>query len=249
MKRNGSLVVNTYSKLRSRSIESRKSNDYVISILKDPSKSNLKHNKSVHFDDRLDILSEESNETKASYQQQYKDIEKTPHFCSVLCKDKEKHSSIDNKFHFKMNNFEQKIKQKEFDTNKETKAKKNRFTKGISTKVKLNSSESSSSPKFAPKIINFQFRDQGFYEKLNKFIIHKELVSPKRKKNEINNEEHQKRMHYDTNNPTRFNSNEKLKNDQQNHLAKPEISSNKQSVRNSIQLNVRYPRPNSSYFS
>ncbi len=56
----------------------------------------------------------------------------------------------------------------------------NRLEKVFLTKRSSKKRNSSISPKFEPKMINFDFRDQRFYEKLNKFIINKNSVSPER---------------------------------------------------------------------
>ncbi|OMJ79424.1 hypothetical protein SteCoe_20579 [Stentor coeruleus] len=179
-------------KSRSKSIDSKSHNNSVCSILKDPSRSKLKHNRSVRFLEPSDFSSEESLESKSVCQQQSKiKILKTPvnAFSQENSpKEPKLHKPISDSSKLIIKNHKAQVLQYNKPDNK-IKAQlhkvvvKNKGSKGY---------HFSASPKFEPKIINYEFRDKNFYEKLNKFVyckapgISKKQVSKCAEDNKLN---------------------------------------------------------------
>lgn len=143
-----------------------------VSILKDPSKSKLKHNRSVRFLEPEDFSSEESLENKSVCQQQTKEIPKPLN--KFFIRD---YLNFFNRETF--NSQQNPRSKKQVEEKKIVKNPKKMSEKGKS-KPGTKPGFSSTDPGFEPKVINFQFRDKNFYAKLNKFIKGKESVSPVR---------------------------------------------------------------------
>lgn len=157
---------------RSMSVEPKHHKSSLSSILKDPSRSKLKHNRSVRFLEPEDYSSEESLETKSVCQQQTKAA------IQVICQPFMNDFIRLNKRESYMSNPVNSIppqppifikKREELKIIKNSKNVVNQS----SAKAKPKKFHSSASPKIEPKIINFGFRDKNFYEKLNKFICNK----------------------------------------------------------------------------
>lgn len=156
---------------RSLSVEPDHNKSCVSSILKDPSKSKFKHNRSVRFLEPEDFSSDESLDTKSVCQQQSKDVPKpiNNYFVRDYLKFNKRESCASQ---------EVQVKKGKFEGNK-VKNSKNVINK-VQGKIVKKNCYSSTEPKFEPKVINFEFRDKSFYAKLNKFIKGKESVSPDR---------------------------------------------------------------------
>ncbi|OMJ80756.1 hypothetical protein SteCoe_18914 [Stentor coeruleus] len=177
-------------KCRSKSIDSKSHNNSVCSILKDPSRSKLKHQRSVRFLEPEDFSSEGSLESKSVCQQQFKAQKPKGKKKSLLqyssprqpIAEKHDHSHNLDKYMIK----DHKSQDMQYN-HKESKIKpqihkfivKNKTNKGHNF---------SASPKFEPKVINYNFRDKNFYDNLNRFISHKSSTSPKR---HINHKHHE----------------------------------------------------------
>ncbi|OMJ82446.1 hypothetical protein SteCoe_16855 [Stentor coeruleus] len=157
-------------KSRSKSIDSKSHNNSVYSILKDPSKSKLKHHRSVRFIEPEDFSSEESLESKSVCQQQSKiQILKTPvndFFKQNSPKEPQPYKPVSGSSKLIIKNH----KAKDLQYNKPDNKPKAQLHKIVVKNKRSKGYHFSASPKFEPKIINYEFRDKNFYEKLNKFI-------------------------------------------------------------------------------
>ena len=163
---------------RSMSVEPKHHKSSLSSILRDPSKSKLKHNRSVRFLEPEDYSSEESLDNKSVCQQQTKAAIQV--VCQPFMND---FIRLNKRESYMGNPANNAIPQPPVFIKKREEFKMIRNPKNViaqnSAKIKPKKFHSSASPKFEPKIINFGFRDKNFYEKLNKFICNK-VSSPKK---------------------------------------------------------------------
>ena len=160
---------------RSLSVEPDHNKSCVSSILKDPSKSKFKHNRSVRFIEPEDFSSEESNEAKSVCQQQSKDMPRPINnfFVRDYLKCYKRESCASQKVPVKKGKLEEEEEKKKVKNSK-------RVCSRVQSKIVKKNSNTSIEPKFEPKVMNFGFRDKNFYAKLNKFITGKDSVSPDR---------------------------------------------------------------------
>lgn len=160
-------------KSRSKSIDSKSHNNSVCSILKDPSRSKLKHHRSVRFIEPEDFSSEESLESKSVCQQQSKiQMLKTPagaFFQESSPKEPQAHKPVSGSSKLIIKNH----KAQDIQYNKPDSKIKAQLHKVVVKNKGGKGYHFSASPKFEPKIINYEFRDKNFYDKLSKFIFSK----------------------------------------------------------------------------
>ena len=171
------------SRSRYQSTGCNSNNSSISSILKEPGRSKLKHQRSVRFEEPDDFSSNE-----ISFDIKNINIKPT-------LSPKNTSNNI-----FTVNQSPPKPNFSEYSPqvsvySKSHKSSKssiipNQFAYPNSSPIKIISvtklskaSESSNSPKFQPKTLNYEFRDQSFYQKLNKFINAKGSVSPVRSVN------------------------------------------------------------------
>ena len=135
------------------------------SILKDPSQTKLKHNRSVRFIDP-ESSSEESLEAKPICQQQIKDPPPPILFQATNLKFIKRESCVGQVVPTFIKKGEE--------------SKTQRAVKKFQGKLVKKTFHSSASPKIDQKVMNFEFRDKSFYAKLNKFMSNKGSISPER---------------------------------------------------------------------
>jgi hypothetical protein len=154
----------------------------VNSILKDPSKSKLKHNRSVRFLEPEDDSSEESLESRSVCQQQTKETAHPVRLNVVndFIRINKRESCLNTLFQPSKPNPSTSKKKEEVKVIKNTE----KIINKANSKQKKNF-HSSASPKFEPKVINFEFRDKSFYAKLNKFISTKTCSPEKTQKTKV----------------------------------------------------------------
>ena len=180
MRRGGSYL----ERSRCKSTGSNSNNSSVCSILKDPKKGKLKHQRSVRFEEP-DTFS--SND--ASF-----DIK---HMCEIKTSPKSAPAAMPSNISLGLSKpvFSD-YSPSQFLINKPNhRSSRSTVVSNVSTTpntspikilsiVKSNKAgEVNLSPKFQPKTLNYEFRNESFYQKLNKFISAKSSVSPVRSVN------------------------------------------------------------------
>jgi hypothetical protein len=153
-------------------------NTSISSILKNPSKLKLKHQRSVRFEEpKSSSSSDKSFDTKI-----YNRVESISPNCTLKTKQfVPKTSSIIEKTYspqaISIKSYKDTIK-----TSKPIETTGTIFTpiKKQSNSKQLKLPQHTVSPKFEPTTLNYEFRDLDFYQKLNKFISSKYSLSPNR---------------------------------------------------------------------
>ena len=185
MKRYSSLEDTRFEVSSSKSVHSEYSQGCGASILKDPSRSKLNHNKSVHFEDFDALSGEESLESKSFCQQQTRENAKSRQIFSQYSQIGRKYPNVNTIANAQSNPFTQNKFSKKDEVDPDFSCNKKHFIK-INPKNKIKKSKiKSNSPKPILNAISFGFRDKKFYENLNRFIAVKSSASPVRNGNEL----------------------------------------------------------------
>lgn len=183
----------TYQEIsRSMSLRTDRHKHSVSSILKDPSRSKLKHNRSVRFMDPESSSSDSSIEPKPTCQQQSKVNLPSPTIISPVSNIQPapvKPAQIPPppapKF-LKRESYASQVtptfikKPEEVKLKKSSKKLPEKPPDKSPVKSPKKNFHSSASPRIDQKVMNFGFRDSNFYAKLNKYISSKGSVSPDR---------------------------------------------------------------------
>ena len=185
MKRYSSLEANRFEVNSSKSVHSEWSQGGVASILKDPSKSKLKHNKSVHFEDFDALSSDESLESKSFCQQQTRENATSHRFFNQHCQSGLKNQTVEKIALVQSNKFTQNRVIKKEDAYPDFPHNKKQFIKVNSANKTKKQKINNKSPKPVPNAISYGFRDKKFYENLNRFIAVKTSASPVRKGSDL----------------------------------------------------------------
>jgi len=181
---------------RSMSLRTDRRKHSVSSILKDPSRSKLKHNRSVRFMDAESSSSSDSSiEPKPTCQQQSKVVLASQSITSTTSIPQPaplkppanlqtfgQSAPIPAPKFLKRDSYASQQTPTFIKKPEETKPKKpkKKVPEKSPTKTPKKNFHSSASPRIDQKVMNFGFRDSNFYAKLNKYISSKGSVSPER---------------------------------------------------------------------
>lgn len=243
MRRYSSLEADKFQVSSSKSLHSEHGRYGVASILKDPSKSKLKHNKSVHFEDFEPLSSEESFNSPTFCQQQTKQSVTRQNFLNFYCPKLIKTPAKEKLNQNHTNSFKKSPNSDKGKSPQNVSPSKKKFIKVVSAKKINKMTRISVSPIVVNSVINFEFRDQRFYKNLNKFISVKEPGKEEiSKKTEMDKEEC-KPGHVATRSTeiylTRSEKNHNTSVSSIRQQSKPPLYVDKKHV----QLNVRYMKP------
>lgn len=180
---------------RSMSLRTDRRKHSISSILKDPSRSKLKHNRSVRFMDAESSSSDSSIEPKPTCQQQSKVVLPSQSITSPISNPQPaplkppqnpqtlaQNPPIAAPKFLKRESYASQLTPTFIKKPEETKPKKlkKKAPEKSPTKSPKKNFHSSASPRIDHKVMNFGFRDSNFYAKLNKYISSKGSVSPER---------------------------------------------------------------------
>ena len=172
------------SRYRYQSAGCNSNNSSVSSILKEPGRSKLKHQRSVRFEEPDDYSSNEvSFDMKNSCNPQGKQSPKiTPNNSFMINKTPIKPNFSECSPQPSINSKNHRSSKSSVISSQDTYPNSSPIKILSVTRLSQNN-YSSNSPKFQPKTLNYDFRDQSFYQKLNRFIKAKESISPIRSTN------------------------------------------------------------------
>ena len=180
MRKGGSYL----ERSRCKSTGSNSNNSSVCSILKDPKKGKLKHQRSVRFEEP-DTFSSNDASFDIKHMCEIKTSPKSAPVAipSIISLGLSKPAFSDySPSQFLLNKPNHRSSRSTVVSNASTTPSASP-TKILSIVKSNKAGELNLSPKFQPKTLNYEFRNQSFYQKLNKFISAKSSVSPVRSVN------------------------------------------------------------------